>query len=50
MLVKFGIWCMVVNMVFNFILVILFGYVGFVVVISMLVMFNVVLFYIMLYK
>jgi putative peptidoglycan lipid II flippase len=48
--VKFGIWCMVANMVFNLILAIPFGYVGLAVATSMSATLNAALLYITLHK
>ncbi len=48
--VKFGIWCMVANMVFNLILAIPFGYVGLAIATSMSATLNAFLLYITLHK
>ena len=48
--VKFGIWCMVANMVFNVVLAIPFGYVGLAIATSMSATLNAVLLYITLHR
>ena len=48
--VKFGIWCMVANMVFNLVLAIPFGYVGLAIATSMSATMNAALLYITLHK
>ncbi|WP_414828013.1 murein biosynthesis integral membrane protein MurJ [Alteromonas sp. H39] len=48
--VKFGIWCMVANMVFNVVLAIPYGYIGLAIATSMSATMNAVLLYITLHK